>query len=256
MTAPAVRLENVIVRRRGRRILAVPDFEIPSGSFFGIVGPNGAGKSTLLKVLGAALLPDSGRVTVLDVDVTSVPRYTLPSLRRRVACVPQSLEFNRNVPLMTREIVAMGVAGRCGLFRWPGDREQELLDRWIERLGLAGLQHQTFHSLSGGEQQKALLARAMVQEPDLLLLDEPTANLDINWKEQLGRLVTEIHDETGLTVAMVSHESGYIPDRCSQVALMKNGEIHRVTDRETALSPDMLAKLHDERVSPASAEMK
>ena len=127
------------------------------------------------------------------------------------------------------------------------------MDRWIKRLGLADLQHQAFYSLSGGERQKALLARAMVQEPDLLLLDEPTANLDINWKEQLGRLVTEIHNETGLTVAMVSHESGYIPDRCSQVALMKNGEIYLVTDRKTALSPDMLSMLHDDRITPASA---
>ena len=248
MTERAARLENIAVRRGRRTILQVDELEIERGGFLGLLGPNGAGKTTLLRLLAALLLPDSGSVEILGRDVTSLPRWRLPAVRKRIAYVPQSMDFNTTVPLTAREVVAMGVAGTCGLLRRPGEPERELLNLWIERLGLASLQRQTFHSLSGGERQKALLAKAMVQRPEILLLDEPTADLDIDWKEQLVGIIEEIYEKNDLTVIIVSHETKYIPPSCTDVALMKDGRIVLKSDRAAALSKATFEKLYGKKL--------
>ena len=254
MTLQTAIIRDVIVRRGARTILNVNSLELQKDLFFGLIGPNGAGKSTLLKILGALLLPDSGSVTLLGHTITSMPKWRLPAIRRKIAYVPQSLQFNQTVPLTTREIVTMGVAGTCGLFKRPGKMENELIDTWIDQLGLTHLQSQPFNSLSGGEQQKTLLAKAMVQEPELLLLDEPTANLDIDWKLKLAELISKIYRKNGLTIVMVSHETGYIPGSCTRIGLMKDGEIVLQSDRNTALSEETLTKLYGRRTMHMPSE--
>ena len=244
MTEIAIDLNGVEVSRSGRTILSIDQLSIPRGSFFGIVGPNGAGKTTLLRIMAALVLPDSGTVNVLGQSVTSLPRWRLPDIRRRVAYVPQSVQFNTSVPLTTTEVVSIGLAGRAGLFRPVGKADLKMVDDWLERLGLADLKRQTISSLSGGELRKALIAKSMVQQPDILLLDEPSANLDIDWKERLSDIVSRIHSETGITVILVSHETGFIPESCNDIALIRRGRILLRAPRETALDPETIRALH------------
>lgn len=244
MNQTAVIIENAIIRRGGRIILNIESLNLSAGSFTAFIGRNGAGKTTLLKIISALSLPDSGRVRILDEEITSIPRWRLPLIRRKIAYVPQSILFNSNVPLTSREIVEMGVSGIVGMFKRPGLKEKNSVSKWIERLGLENVQRQTFYSLSGGERQKVLLAKAMVQNPQILLLDEPTANLDPDWKERLTAIVDDIYKESGITVLIVSHETEYIPSSCAETAIMKEGEIILRTDTKNALSPANFSRIY------------
>jgi len=244
MTKSVVNIENVFVCRGGRKILEIESFSLDTGSFTAIIGRNGAGKTTFLRILSALLLPDTGRVQILDEEITSIPRWRLPVVRRKIAYVPQNILFNPNVPLTAREIVEMGVSGIVGMIKRPGFDESKRVDEWIERLGLENLQRQTFYSLSGGERQKTLLAKAMVQNPQMLLLDEPTANLDPDWKERLTAIVDDIYKESGITVVIVSHETDYIPSSCAEAVIMKGGRIILRTDTKSALSQTNFWKIY------------
>jgi iron complex transport system ATP-binding protein len=130
------------------------------------------------------------------------------------------------------------------LLRRPGNKEKIAVDEWIGRMALGNLQHQPFYSLSGGERQKTLIARAMVQQPEILLLDEPTANLDPDWKERLGTIIEKIYKESRITVIMVSHETSYIPESCSETAIMRDGKIVMRAETSIVLSPDNLLKIY------------
>ena len=244
MNQSAIKIENAVIRRGGRIILDIESLTLSTGSFTAFIGRNGAGKTTLLRIISALSLPDSGRVTILDEEITSIQRWRLPLIRRKIAYVPQTILFNPNVPLTAREIVEMGVSGVVGIFKRPGYIERTRIDEWIERLGIHNLQHQTFFSLSGGERQKTLLAKAMVQNPQILLLDEPTANLDPDWKERLNTIDDKIYEENKNTVVKDSHEPGSIPSSCTETAIMKGGKIILRTDTKTALSPSNFSRIY------------
>jgi zinc transport system ATP-binding protein len=244
MTPASVSIQKASVRRGSRIILEIESLSLDAGSFTAIIGQNGAGKTTLLKIMSALLLPDVGKVKIFDEEITSMPRWRLPILRRNIAYVPQNVLFNPHVPLTAREIVEMGIAGIVGMLKRPGLDEKKAVDEWIERLGLQDIQHQTFFSLSGGERQKALLAKAMVQNPKMLLLDEPTANLDPDWKERLTSIVDDIYKESRITVVIVSHETAYIPSYCVETAIMKDGRIILRTDTKSALLPANLSRIY------------
>jgi ABC-type Mn2+/Zn2+ transport system ATPase subunit len=248
MIAPAIEIGDVSVIRARRRILQVGGLSVPKGSFLGIVGPNGAGKTTLLKVCGTLLLPDEGTVRILGRDPRGVSAWKRAGLRRLIGYVPQSVEYMPDVPFRARDIVSMGVFGRAGLFRKLRAEEDRRIEFWIDRLGLRGLSERPYRSLSGGEQRKVLLARAMVQEPRILLLDEPGVNLDLDWKEQMIQVIEELFENFELTVVMVSHETWQLPGSCEKVALMRGGEIISVGQKEEALSSAVLSQLYGCRV--------
>lgn len=147
------------------------------------------------------------------------------NLRKRIGYIPQITEYNADLPFTLREIVAMGRVGAQPLLRRLGPEDHAAVDLWIERVGLAGRSGQTFRSLSGGEQQKALIARAMVQDPLVLMLDEPFASLDFAWKQQITNIINDLHLRSGLTVLMVCHEINLLPPRCGRTILMRAGDV-------------------------------
>lgn len=216
---------GVEVRRRGRPILWVDALEIGAGDFVGIVGANGAGKTTLLKVCCGLIRPRCGEVRFDGVDLRSLSGWGKSGVRRRIGYVPQSAEYNAELPFTLREVVAMGRASVRGLLSRLERRDYQLVEEWIERLGLAGRGGQTFRSLSGGEQQKALIARAMVQEPEILMLDEPCSNLDFNWRYEITEIIDELYRGAGITIVMVSHETSLLPAGCGRVVLLDEGRV-------------------------------
>jgi len=166
-------------------------------------------------------------------------------LRKQIGYIPQAAEYNAELPFTLRELVAMGRTSVRGLLKRLGKSDYDIVDGWIERLGLAQKSGQTFRSLSGGEQQKGLIARAMSQDPELLVLDEPCSNLDFNWKYQITELIEALHRQTGLTVLMVSHETSLLPSSCKRVALLHEGRLLADGDAETVLESDVVDRAYE-----------
>ena len=135
------------------------------------------------------------------------------------------------MPFTLREVVAMGRTSTKPLLHRLDNKDYEIVDDWIDKLGLADNRNQTFRSLSGGEQQKTLIARAMAQKPRILMLDEPCSNLDFNWKYQITEIIEQLYKLTNVTILMVSHETNLLPACCNRAILLHKGNL--IADGDT-----------------------
>jgi ABC-type cobalamin/Fe3+-siderophores transport system ATPase subunit len=220
-----IELRDVLVSAGGRLLLELDGLRVTDGEALAILGRNGAGKTTLLETLCGLRRPTRGELHVLDQPLHEMGSFALTRLRRQIGFLPQRLAVAGDLPLTTREVVAIGRSGWRGLMR-PLQREDwSLVDEWIDRLGLAGCRRQPYATLSGGEQRRALLARVMVQQPKLLLLDEPAANLDLSAREQVVQIIDELHAIGGLTLLLVCHELETIPACCGRMIVLDDGRV-------------------------------
>lgn len=195
-------------------------FSVERGEFITLVGPNGAGKSTLLKLVARFLLPQSGRIMIHEKALSTFSRS---ELSRRIAYVPQEREIH--FPFSVAEIVLMGRSPHS-----RGRMFESAHDRAIagEMMALTDITHLATHpvaSLSGGERQRAFIARALAQQPELLLLDEPNAHLDIAHQIDIFRIIKRLSVESGLTVVSVSHDLNMAAMHSDRVALLVSGEM-------------------------------
>jgi len=249
VTALAIEIRGLQVRRERRTILSVDQLQVPSGAVLVILGPNGAGKSTLLHCLTGAVRPPPGSVRILGQDVGRLSTMALTELRRRVAHLAQVLAAGSEMPLLVREVVAIGRTGRAGLARPLTRHDWSLVDSWIERLGLQRVAGQSYSALSGGEQRKALLAMAMVQEPEILLLDEPTANLDAYWREQMVATLETLHRTQQLTILLVCHDLEAIPAATRHVLVLRDGRVVAHGPCREVLTQDCIENLYGRGLS-------
>jgi len=194
----------------GRRVvLSDLSFSIAEGDFLGMVGPNGAGKTTILRAILGTLKPLHGTVT-----------HT-PNIR--FGYVPQRDQVDYNFPLTVVDVVLMGRYDRIGLGRRPGARDRDLACKALEHVGILDLADQSLNLLSGGQKQRTLIARALVGDPNVLVLDEPTSGMDLVSTTQILGLVRELHDRNNLTVLMVSHALNEVANYVERIALVMNG---------------------------------
>jgi len=217
------RLQNVSKTYDERRVLTVDHLRIRRGEIFGLVGPSGAGKSTLLRLLNFLESPTTGRIRFLDVEFSSRGQVPL-RLRRRVTTV-----FQR--PILLNRSVQANVG--YGLKLRSEEDVSEKVHQALDEVGLEGLARQRARTLSGGEAQRVALARAIVLEPDVLLLDEPTANLDPYNVGLIEEIVRERNREQGTTLVLVTHNVFQAKRLADRVALMLEGDIVEVADVET-----------------------
>jgi tungstate transport system ATP-binding protein len=216
------RLQNVSKTYEGRRVLTVDHLKIERGEIFALVGPSGAGKSTLLRLLNFLEPPTTGRIRFLDVEF-SVDQPMPLRLSRRVTTVFQRpILLNRSV----RANVGYGLR-----LRGEGD-VPEKVEEALEQVGLLDLAGQRARTLSGGEGQRVALARAIVLEPDVLLLDEPTANLDPYNVGLIEDIVEDLNLKQGTTLVLVTHNVFQAKRLAHRVALMLEGQIVEVADVE------------------------
>jgi iron complex transport system ATP-binding protein len=244
MSSYAIIAENLIVRASGRCVLNVAGLGIRNQTITGVLGPNGAGKTTLLRACLGLVRPAQGSLRVLGVDVPELGAGALARFRRRVGYVPQLLPAGNEMPLSVREVVAIGRTAQAGLLRALRREDWQLVDTWIERLGLASLSDQAFSRLSGGEQRKTIIARAMAQQPELLILDEPTANLDLGWRERIVETIQQLHEETGLTIVLVCHELEVLPAACREVVLLEAGQVLASGPVDSVFTDERVAALY------------
>jgi len=225
-------------------ILAPLSLRITSGEFVGILGPNGAGKSSLLALMNATVRPTFGRVRLLSEDPWTLSERSRATLRSRVATVLQRIEYNPLVPLSARDVVAIGLLGVHGLAGRFTAEEHVRIDSALAQLGVAELARRAYRNLSGGEQQKVQLARALVQRPEMLLLDEPTTGLDLDWQERLVELISDLSLTHDLTIVMTTHALHHLPACCQRIILLRAGRVLFDGPASQALTADWLGKLY------------
>jgi ABC-type Mn2+/Zn2+ transport system ATPase subunit len=231
-----VSLHSVTVSYREHIALRDVTLDIGRGDFCGIIGPNGAGKTTLLTVINGLGRIHCGTVRILGERATPV---NFGRLRRRIGYVAQQERVDPRVPISCLEAVLIGRCGRAGLFRRLNEEDQQRARSMMELTRTSHLAERPVGHLSGGEARKIALARALVQEPEILLLDEPTSNLDPRAVSELSELVVDAYRRFDLTVVMVTHQLDHVPAVANQVVMVKNTRIVFTGDR---------AALNDERL--------
>ncbi len=194
--APSVAVENISVQYNGHKALDGITFELVRGERVAVVGPNGAGKSTLFKVLAGVLAPQTGRVRLYGGE---------PSQHICVGYVPQRSQIDLTFPATVRDVVLMGRYGKIGLLRWPGRRDHRLVEECLQVVNMVHLAHRQIGELSGGQQQRVFVARALAQEAEIMLMDEPFTGLDVSSQEDIMHILDEL-TRRHVTVLVATHD--------------------------------------------------
>jgi zinc transport system ATP-binding protein len=208
--SPVIELKNVSFSYGGAPAVEKASFSIFPCEPVCVVGPNGGGKTTLVKLILGLLRPQSGEIRVFGV----APRHA----RRRIGYMPQHVLFDPQFPATVMDIVLMGrlgAAGRGRFLGWPRGADRQAAREALRSLGMEGFTRRQFTSLSGGERQRVLIARSLCNQPDLLLLDEPTSNVDTVVESQMLDLLRELNRRT--TIVMVTHDLGFVSDLVEKV---------------------------------------
>ena len=220
----AVELRDVTFRYRTGRGVDGVSFQVARGELLGVVGPNSAGKSTLLRLLSKVVAPQRGRILIEDRDLGALPRLTLA---RRVAVVPQ--EFQVAFPFRVSEVALMGryphAAGGVWGGTHQGPRDRAVARAALEATGILDLADRRVDELSGGERQLVSIARALAQEPAILLLDEPTAHLDLRHQQRVLEVLLAHHRNGQGTTILVSHDLNLAAEHCDRLLLLARGAV-------------------------------
>jgi zinc transport system ATP-binding protein len=196
-----IKLEGVWASLGGHTVLENISFSLEEKMFLGVVGPNGAGKTTLLRVMLGLVVPDRGTVRVMGMTPGELKKEL-----HHIGYMPQQVIFDPIFPVSVFDVVMMGRVCCIGTLRFPSKIDKEAVRESIEIVGLAGLEKRPIGELSGGEQKRAFLARALCRETHILLLDEPTSGLDLPAQQQFMELLVELKGRLGLSVVFVSHD--------------------------------------------------
>lgn len=235
-------LQNVYVSYERRPVLHNISLSVDMGEFWTVIGPNGAGKSTLIGLFNGLTQYDSGEVTYAGKAVTP---QNARHARLKIAHVFQATDLDPKMPLSVFASVLSGTYGRLGLFRRPGQREKHLAMHALDVVGLADLALRPIGQLSGGERQRVALARALAQEPEMLLLDEPTAALDWRAQRDICTTVAALRQEFALTVIMVTHDLNAVFSLAQKVAMLREGRLLWQGKVQDAMRPELLSTLYD-----------
>ncbi|MGJ3190024.1 MULTISPECIES: ABC transporter ATP-binding protein [Paenarthrobacter] len=228
-----VAFQNVCIALGGTPIVHDVSFTAPSGSVVGILGPNGCGKSTLLRSLYRVNKPTSGSVTL---DGDDVRKLTSRQAALRVAVMAQ--ESSQDFPMTAREVVMLGRAPHQRGFGADSDRDHHLVHHALLDVGASSLANRFFGGLSGGEKQRILLARALVQEAPVLVLDEPTNHVDVAFQLELMQLVTS----RGRTVLAALHDMNLAAEFCDHVAVLQSGRLRAFGPPSSTLDHELIRR--------------
>jgi iron complex transport system ATP-binding protein len=214
-------LERIGFKYGEKRVLRDITLAVEIGEFFGILGPNGSGKSTLLNLIAGIRLPCEGEIRLNGVAPGKMQRK---ELARLVAVVPQ--EASWVFPLTVEEVVLMGRTPHIGRLAFESKRDLAVARSAMEAVELLPFAARLMETLSGGERQRVLIARALAQEPEVILLDEPTASLDIAHQIRTFDLIRSLSRSAGLTVVAVTHDMNLAALYCDRIALLDEGRLH------------------------------
>lgn len=224
-------------------ILRDVSFTVKKGEFLSIVGPNGSGKSTLLRLLDRIFVPQSGRILLEDRNLS---RFSRAEIARRVAFVPQ--DGGVQFPYTVYEIVLMGRAPHIRGTAFENARDREIACAIMRQTDILHLKDQPVTKLSGGERQRAWIARALAQQPDIFLLDEPNAHLDIAHQLDVFRIIKRLNTEAGLTIVSVSHDLNLAAAFSDRIAMLQRGSLHAIGVPHEVLTEEKIRGVFGTRV--------
>jgi iron complex transport system ATP-binding protein len=213
-------LKNIGYRYEDNWALSGIDLELNPGEVVGILGPNGSGKSTLLKIMDGMLTPQEGEITVRNAPLKSLKRATFA---REVAMVAQENHFRFSFTAL--EVVLMGRYPHLKRLQFEGQRDVDIAFNSLRATEAVEFAGRSIHDLSEGEKQRVFIARALAQEPRIILLDEPTSFLDLKFKRDIFRLISSLSAEKGLSVVLVSHDIDLVAQYCHRIMILKNGRV-------------------------------
>ncbi|MGQ9625464.1 MAG: metal ABC transporter ATP-binding protein [Anaerolineae bacterium] len=229
----SVSVQGVTVQYNSTRALEDVSFELQVGERVAVVGPNGAGKSTLFKVIAGILRPTRGQVNLFGFE---------PKGHICVAYVPQRSQLDLSFPVNVRDVVMMGRTGKIGIFRWPTRQDRELVQECLELVDMAGLADRHISELSGGQIQRMFIARALAQEAEIMLMDEPLTGLDLKSQEDIFRILDELRRRK-VTVLVATHDLNQAAERFDLVMLLNRRLIGLGLPREV-FTPELLKQAY------------
>ena len=230
---PVLKLNSVTASYGSVEALKEISLDINEGEILGVVGPNGAGKSTLIKVLSGVLGIRSGQVLINGQEISS---YSPARRARTLAVVPQARHIGG--AFTVKQTVLLGRTAYLGFLGNPGDDDLKKVAWALEQTDVVDLAERKLAEISGGEQQRVLLARALAQDTKVLLLDEPTNHLDLKFQVNLLRLLRSLVDQENLTVLMAMHDLNQVSGIADKVALLYDGELYKLGTPQEVLTPE------------------
>lgn len=231
----AVGVHNLAISYGKRPILREVTFSVAQGEYFVVIGPNGSGKTSLVKVISGALKPQSGRVEIMGRSIGAIRRR---ELARAVALVPQNAPVD--VPFTAAEVVLLGRSPHLGLLTFEGRKDMEIVEQAMRFTNVDHLARSRLDQLSAGERQRVLIARAICQRAGTIILDEPTASLDIAHQVHIMDLMEKLRREQGVTVIMVSHDLNLAAMYAQRILLLNHGKVVRIGSAEEVFQPEVI----------------
>jgi len=239
VSADLLRLDGIGVRLGGREIFHDVSFTIRAGEFTGLIGPNGAGKTTLLRVI-LGLQPVSAGSVLID----GAPRQHRDA---SIGYVPQKLSIEPDMPLRVRDVVSLGLDGHKFGIRLPSRARRELVDEMLTAVGAQRYANSRVGELSGGEQQRVMIAHALISRPRLLLLDEPLANLDISSEQGIVSVLARLARAEGIAVLLSAHDMNPLMPVMDRIIYVASGRV-AVGRTDEVVQPEVLSRLYGQHV--------
>jgi iron complex transport system ATP-binding protein len=233
--------DNVSFRYHGATPLVLEDVSVTigAGDLVGILGPNGSGKTTLLRLLSGTRVPTTGSITL---GGEPIERLSRREIARQLAVVPQEVELAFEYSVL--EIALMGRHPHLGLFQVEGPADYAVARDALAATGTAHLESRPFHTLSGGEKQRVIVAAALAQASDVLLLDEPTTSLDLGYQLDIASLLSTLNRERGVTMAISTHDLHLAASICRTLVLMRGGRVLAHGAADAVLTPANVRALY------------
>ena len=220
-------------------VLQDVSFRVEKGEFVGVIGPNGSGKTTLLKILYRLLAPQKGEILFELVPMKKMDRT---DIAKRIAVVAQ--ETHLLFPFTVLETVLMGRSPYLGDLMFESEKDLEIAKKAMEWTKILPFSERPMDELSGGERKRVFIARALAQEPEVILLDEPTANLDIHHQIDFLDLILTLNRERGLTIVMASHDMNMASEFCDRLILLQGGRIYQMGTPGEVITPENIENVY------------
>lgn len=234
-----IEMNSVFFRYHQDWVLQDISFQIGKGEFIGVIGPNGSGKTTLLKVLYRLLSPQRGEVLL---GLVPLKRMGRRDIAKKIAVVAQ--ETYPVFPFRVVEIVLMGRSPYLGHLMFEKEKDLEIAKKAMEWTEVLSISERPMDELSGGERKRVFIARALAQEPEVILLDEPTANLDIHHQIEFLDLILSLNRERGLTILMASHDLNIASEFCDRLLLLQKGRIYQMGSPQEVITRENIESVY------------